>query len=585
MRLFYSLQAFVISSLGILLMSCANSELNTVSNKSAIIPAELYSTPLEKPALSNEISIENKTIDSSQDFFLYKKLEEIDKNINQGLYNQAQEQLNQFFSVLPEDPRLKADLIILKTKLYLLAGETKQALSWINQSNPLFNENEKQSHYWNQLKSETLYRNNHILLSSFADIENNSDYYLIWSKLLLVNPDLLNRSSHQNTIQAWIDLAAIAQKNPNQLIVLKNHLKEWQQTYPDHAANALLNSINAEKSIRPHSIAVILPLTGEFSNSGQAVQQGILSQYYHSPHQSEENIEFYDSESNDIKSIYKTIQERKTDLIIGPLTKEETKKLFNIAQSSTPIISLNYTQTPLLASQFQFGLSSEDEAKQVARLAWRHGKHSALIIVAKNEKRSQTAQAFSKEWLKLGGKIVDHYDYLNTDDFSKSISSLLKVSDSLWRQENLHKTIQTRLNSNAYFRKDADMVFLVAEPRIARQMRPFISFYTGNAIEIFSTSSLYEGEVNKEEDKDLNDVYFCDMPAILNPNHKKSENRLYFLGKDAYLLASQLDHLNSLPYFPLRGNSGYLTLSPLTHSIERRLSCAQIKNGKAETLS
>lgn len=547
------------------------------------VPTELYATPVDIQTIEETPETVSP---SSNDSLFMNQLQSIDQELNSDEYDAAEQQLTQLTPLLNEDPTLKTNLIILQTKLALLAGRPNQAMTWLNQLNPNLSTNPAQQHYLMKLRIQALYRTNQILLSALADMKDGSNNAVIWSKLLMVNPDNLHVQEPDTLTLGWLSLAQIAQQNANHFAILKRTVMTWQQTYPHHPANGLFSldpAIQPQDEENRKSIAVILPLSGNYAPLGQAVQQGILAAYYASPAKTNQHIEFYDSNADSIADIYEKIQRNGNELILGPLTKEDTETLLRLAKETPKIISLNYTDINTPISHFEFGLSPEDEARQTAELAWRQGKSSAIVIAPKTEKGDQISSAFIDAWSQLGGQVVDRYNYANTDDFSKSIAALLGVTESQWRQHTLRSTLQIRITGTPYFRKDADMVFLNADPKSARQIRPFIKFYAGNYLSVFATSSIYNGAINLNSDKDLNDVYFCDMPAILE-NTIPQHDRLYFLGQDAYLLAMQQPHLTTLPYFPLFGTTGHLTVDS-THHIQRELMCAQFKDGRPKPLN
>lgn len=588
MRFYDSCRLLLLTSLAISLIGCMGST-STVSNNPVAVPTQLYAAPVEAQAATE--TGQPPTL-SSNDATLLNALQTIDHALNNGEYDTAQQMLTQLTPVLTENAALKTNFIILETKLALLAGNPKQAITWLNHLNPTPSGNAAQQHYIMQLRIQAFYRTNQMLLSALTDMNDHSDSIVIWNKLLMVNPSDLHVQQPDSTTAGWLSLAQIAQQNANHFAALKHTLLVWQSTYPQHPANSFLANINnntqhqARINNKPNAIAVILPLSGNYAAFGQAVQQGLLAAYYASPITAQQHITFYDSNIDSIALIYQKIQANGDQLILGPLTKEDTEALLKIAQESPPIISLNYTDITTPLSHVEFGLSPEDEARQTAELAWRQGKSTAIVIAPKTTKGEQTASAFIKTWNTLGGQVVDRYDYANNDDFSKSIATLLGATDSQWRQHTLHTTLQLRITPTNYFRKDADMIFLSADPKTARQIRPFIKFYAGNYVSVFATSSVYSGTNNLNADKDLNDIYFCDMPALFNNtmNEFQGDKRLYFLGADVYLLAMQQLHLNTLPNFPLFGATGRLTVNP-THDIQRELTCAQFNDGRPTPLN
>lgn len=138
------------------------------------------------------------------------------------------------------------------------------------------------------------------------------------------------------------------------------------------------------------------------------------------------------------------------------------------------------------------------------------------------------------------------------------------------------------------------MVFLLADPKQARLIRPQLSFYRASSVPVFTTSSVYTGEVNAERDIDLNGITFCDMPWILTqdshwkhlkqgindnwPEHARRYARLYALGIDAYRVMPLLGQLGNNMFGAYSGVSGNLSLGP-GGQLQRTLRCAIFRNG------
>lgn len=595
LRLYHLCRLLLITGVASSLMACLGLQGGTVSNNPVAVPTELSGSPAN---MQGQIltPLTTDEANNSNDAALFAQLQSADQKLNNSQYSAAEQQLTQLRPLL-NSPALKTNLTILQVKLALLTGQPEKAMTYLNNLLPAPSLSASQQHYLMQLRIQTLYRTNQVLLSAIANIQdtqlldnttNSSENDLIWTKLLTIDPATLQSQKNINPqplVTGWVSLAQIAQNNANNFEVLQQTLLTWQQNYPKHPANTLLAQMNNDTKNQTNigAIAVILPLTGSYAALGQEVQKGILAAYYTSPLKTQQRIEFFDSNTDSISKIYQHIQENGDQVILGPLTKENTEDLLDIAQPSPRIISLNYTSNNLTnTTHFEFGLSPETEAQQAAALAWRQGKNQAIIIAPKTDKGEQTAEAFTTAWTALGGQIVEQYHYAINDIFSKSISALLGATDSKWRQHQLHTTLQLRITGNTYVRKDADMIFLIADPKTARQIEPFIKFYGGNQFSVFATSSVYSDTNSIGKDKDLNDVYFCDMPGMLS--QKIEGNRLYFLGKDAYLLAMQQSHLNTLPRFPLLGTTGHLTVD-LKHNIQRELVCAKFKDGRPSLLN
>jgi outer membrane PBP1 activator LpoA protein len=143
-------------------------------------------------------------------------------------------------------------------------------------------------------------------------------------------------------------------------------------------------------------------------------------------------------------------------------------------------------------------------------------------------------------------------------------------------------------------RQDLDFVFIAANPRQARLLRPQMKFHYAGELPLLATSHLYEGKRSRDQDRDMDDILFCDMPWTLNaPSTQqglKQQNasafkphggqlqRLLAMGIDAYQLVPLLPMLESHPYERYRGETGTLRVSE-GRRIDRRLQWARFEGG------
>lgn len=138
------------------------------------------------------------------------------------------------------------------------------------------------------------------------------------------------------------------------------------------------------------------------------------------------------------------------------------------------------------------------------------------------------------------------------------------------------KTDNNKTTLELQRRQDFDVIFMLAEPKSARAIVPLLRFYYAENIPIYSTSVIYSGSPNPQKDTDLNGVIFADTPWTLKM--ASNTNRMYAVGRDAYLISNGLLRLTQLPNFPLYATTGALTLNS-NHQIYRRLPWTKIENG------
>ncbi|HSW70861.1 MAG TPA: penicillin-binding protein activator [Gammaproteobacteria bacterium] len=391
--------------------------------------------------------------------------------------------------------------------------------------------------------------------------------------------------------RAWLNLAIISKKYSTNSQQLLNELQTWRSNYPSHPGNQLfpadstLNQLSTQ--VPPKHIAVLLPLQGSMSASGQTVRSGFLSAYYDNIGKNPEKqvVSFYDTNGTaDLAVLYQKAVDEGADLVVGPLTKTEVEALHNLNHFNVPVLALNYS-TPsffhsLPANLYEFGLSPVEETKQMSNKARQAGLSQALVIASDNDWGHRVVDALNSEWKGNGGNIMDTLYFTKQSNLTQDIASLLHINtkeDQALTRENNSKAILSEQR-----RHDFNVIFLFAQPETARQIVPLLRFYYAGNVPIYSISTIYSGRPNPIKDKDLNGVTFCELPWIIQMSHTSGNpgqyDRLYAIGRDAYLLSQALPRLNLMPNFPIYGATGALDMDQ--QRIHQRLPWITIHGGR-----
>ncbi len=435
---------------------------------------------------------------------------------------------------------------------------------------------------------------------------------LIWNDLQKLPKQELNERMHEaahGDSSGWLELAFIEKSYKQDPKVLNSELRMWRQRYPQHPANSLLPSKtkysrwNNTQSInqaadKPSQIALLVPLSGKLGNSGKMINDGFMAGYYDKQQDSDQQVKVYNTSGKNIRAVYDQAVADGAKLVVGPLTKTNVSQLANQGKLPVPTLALNYVPNQKLNSNlYQYALSPQDEARQVADHAWQDRHSRAIVIVPDNDWGKGIADTFTRRWESLGGKVVDNINYTNKTNMSNSIKKALDVNKSISRKNTVSKMVGEKVASVPRRREDIDIVFLVASPVKARQIRPLFKFYYAADLPIYTTSQVYAGTPNPMRDKDLNGIKFCDSPWAFKkdenvlqaqkdmheiaPNATSQMSRLYAFGLDAYNLSTQLNHLSMYPDFGINGMTGTLYLGQ-DHRVLRRLEWAQFKEGVPE---
>ena len=414
----------------------------------------------------------------------------------------------------------------------------------------------------------------------------------IWTALNQYQENILRNLRKQpppDIFSGWIELAVLSKTAASQPKQLNQRLTEWRSRYPRHPASETLitgvqSASKAAIAKLPDNIALLLPLSGSFSNQAVAVRDGFLAAHYarrsgdYNP-----TIRVYDT-TDDINTGMASYRQALTDgadFIVGPLHKPLLEQINSSGQPAVPTLALNYLNDDKVAVKnlYQYGLLPEDEASQVAERARQDGHINALAMIPTGEWGDRIAAIFGHKWWQLGGGQlkVQRYD-ASQYDFSTPIKNMLAVS-----------------NGRANDAKKPDFVFVAAFPNQARQIRAQLKFFYAGDLPIYSTSHTFGGEINTSQDRDLDGILFCDMPWTLTNGEGHSPSwadftslwhgsaapfkRLYAMGIDAYSLTEQFNTLGNTPQTGLSGESGNL-YRDASNRIHRQLQWARFRNGK-----
>lgn len=432
----------------------------------------------------------------------------------------------------------------------------------------------------------------------------------IWQDLNRINLPLLRelRSTGSESMTAWIELSIINQTMLLKPRLLEQALNSWIEHYPGHAAIPTITSeiltLSARVVLQPEHIAILLPLSGQYEKAAHAIRDGFLTAWY-SEQGARPRISIYDATALNIESVYGQAVSNGADFIVGPLEKQAIDTLLKTGKMDVTTLALNQTEQSKLEYEeagsqqipklIQFGLSPEDEARQVAERAVFDGHNKALIITPNNDWGLRLADAFNETWNALGGKVLEYVSYDHrTQDYSTPVKKLLNIETSQLRANKLRQKLNRGLKSEPRIREDADMIFMAAVPLSARQIVPQLRFYLAEGIPVYSSSHVYSGIENTSADSDMNGVLFTDIPAILDAGRQKSTiyevlkrnwsvdtssyRRLYALGIDAFRMIPYLGKLSLQDTAVYHGETGDLYMTDAGR-IQRKLLWARFVNG------
>lgn len=404
--------------------------------------------------------------------------------------------------------------------------------------------------------------------------------------------------------KAWMELVLLTKDNRQTAKQLEEQLNSWKSKYPDIqlSGNILDDLLYRQQAqlVLPKKVALLLPLKGRFAVASQAIRDGFLGAYYQKTGSAfRPEIQIYNTgdKSETISVYYAQAVQDGAEMIIGPLDKNAVGILAADDRLDIPVLALNYTDSNDIPESnfFQFGLSPEDEALQVAERAWLDGYQHPVVLFPSGNWGERVAGAFLTRWQQLGGEVLETQSYdAQKNDFSLPIRMMLNIDQSQKRRSQLRRMLASPVEFTPRRRQDADFIFVAAFPRQARLIRPQLRFHHASGLPVYSTSHTFSGTINRKQDQDMDGIRFGDMPWVLPkgtknlklkrliedlwPVNSERVGRFYALGIDAYSIIAKINQLISIRSSYHEGETGQLFLDDFNR-VYRRISWVQFKKG------
>ncbi len=411
--------------------------------------------------------------------------------------------------------------------------------------------------------------------------------------------------TRDTVLAGWIELALISVTATENLASVETAIEQWKKTYPDHpATDAILSSLVSRAPRLPARftrIALLLPLSSNYAAAASAVRDGFMAMHDASNNPEKPTVRIYDIGADHTQAAVfhaQAVQDG-AEIVVGPLGREATDIVVQQKDALTaPTLLLSYTDEEIAGAGrhvFQFGLPPEQEARQAADRAWLDGHRSSAVLHPKDAWGERMREAFVTHWQRLGGSVLVAEPYDNPQgDYSDAIKKLLNIEQSEARKKLLEQRTGEKLQFEARARQDVDFIFLAADARRGRLIKPQLNFYRASRVPVYATSHIYAGRNDPVNDLDLDGVWFADMPWMLVsggkfqtlretlqrdwPHAQTDLDRLYALGMDSYAILPHLGLIGANAAARFTGVTGELALDRQGR-LQRYLLWARFKNG------
>jgi outer membrane PBP1 activator LpoA protein len=415
------------------------------------------------------------------------------------------------------------------------------------------------------------------------------------------------QASQDPIVRGWLELGAIATAAPGASLIGEAEAASWRAKYPNHPGLEVLAQALPPPLVvaAPGGrIALLLPLSGAAAAQAATVRDGFLSAYYQLPAATRPAIQVYDTGAVPPADAIAEARTAGSSFIVGPLTREDVAAVADLGSQSVPVLALNFlpADRPAPAGFYQFALSPEDEAQQVARRILADGHRHGVALVPRGDWGMRVIDAFTRELTGGGGGLISQTVYDPAEhDYSYELKNILRIEDSDARHARLQNVLGTKLNFEPRHRGDIEFVFIVPESATnARLIEPQLKFFYAGDIPSYSLSNAYEAD-STDANRDIDSLMYPDMPWMISDdasldsirtsieqawgNAVAWRSRLFAFGYDAcqLMLAMSGGH-QKLADVQVAGLSGQLHFDPKGR-VQRDLIWVQMRDGEPKRLS
>jgi outer membrane PBP1 activator LpoA protein len=514
------------------------------------------------------------------------------------------------------DPSYQARKQILEAQLAALEGKPEETLRLLAQAEKTPNLNPAViaeiyqvralaevtlNHPMNAVKS--LAQRDKVIVGREDVTKNQQALWQILATMSRAQLDQELNTTRDPVLSGWLTLAIAALENAGSQVALTNAIDGWRKTHVGHpASDDFLKSIARPRPGqigRVDKITLLLPLTSEYAQAAAAVRDGFLAMdaANHSPDKPKVSVIDIGADPANTITAYNAAVKDGAQLIVGPLGLEAVDNVVRKTSLDVPTLLLSHATDEIDVSKtvFQFGLPPEQEATQVAERAWLDGHRQAALLYPSSAWGRRMQTAFVGAWQRLGGVVVSEQDYLlDQSDYSEPVKRLLNITQSEARKDRLENVAKMKLKFEARPREDIQFIFLAADSKHARLIKPQLNYHRAARLPVYATSHVFTGRGDPNLDTDLDGILFPDMPWMLVGDGRVAElrktlqpnwpyahtglDRLFALGVDAYAVIPHLNRLSSENAVRFGGVTSGLSLGR-GGRLHRQLLWAQFRKG------
>ncbi|MBD3822366.1 MAG: penicillin-binding protein activator [Thiotrichales bacterium] len=296
------------------------------------------------------------------------------------------------------------------------------------------------------------------------------------AEILLLKAELARKNGIPSHVRAYldslgaVDKAAISHEMQLRIEGLQQYLQQTASTSIQDNSDALPFNFDGQ------NIAVLLPLTGDYSQIGLAIQKGIQEAFPNT------KLKFYDTEVFDsMLDLWNLMKLSQPTFIIGPLRPGKAQVL-NDLDTKVPTLLLNQIDSPKSYVRC-LSLSREGYVPVLVKQLVEHQFKGISVIVDSSTASQDLLQSFETVWADYAEKYPDttksfrvHIQQVD-HSMDQAVGDLVNASQSNIRKNWLQTVIKHKLHFDERSRQDLDAVVSFVSARQAVQVSPLLNFY------------------------------------------------------------------------------------------------------------
>ncbi len=319
---------------------------------------------------------------------------------------------------------------------------------------------------------------------SYPSISLDEQISLMDAEILLLKAELAMQNGELISVSNYLlELSVV------EMILRRTMLERLNTLRNQYALSKKESSLVAQDTVDfkadLSSVVVLLPQTGKYGDIGNAIVDGIDSQF--SGHYFSENVRYFDTNLYDsMHELWELVKLYNPSFVIGPLSKEKTKEL-NRLNINVPTLYLNDIDDANYYTR-NLSLNRTNHLDSLVDYIIKNDDKNISILYDSSSSSINLKKQFLLKWKK---RINQDEEELNppllflqvNNSIDKTMEKLLNAKESQIRKNWLQRTIGVTLQHKERVRKDTDVIISFLPSVLSGQVQPMLQYFHLNFVE------------------------------------------------------------------------------------------------------